>query len=258
MKSISLYEEKNSVLNAIAPETKILYIAAALLLPALFGNKMVSLFFIICSVTLLAISKVLKKTLPLLGVSGFILLTVVIIQGLFRAGNVTPFLTLGKVIFYREGLMFALKIVINVINILLSFCVLILTTKPSDLIENLVRRGFSPRFGYVFISVFQIIPQMTDTMQTITDAQRSRGMETEGNLFVRIRAFIPLISPVVMSSLINTKERALALEVRGFSSKNKKTFINDEKKIWVDRYLQAGILILIAAGIIWRIAACLR
>jgi len=253
MNSISLYEEKNSLLNKLAPETKILYVLIALILPAVTGSRLMSVFFIMLSVVLLFFSKVIRKTLPILGVSGFVMLTVIIIQGLFRAGNETKILELGPIIFYKEGLLFALHIVCNVLNILLSFCVLILTTKPSDMIENFVRKGFSPRFGYVFISVFQIIPQMTETMQTITDAQRSRGMETQGNLFVRVKAFIPLISPVVMSSLINTKERALALEVRGFNSKTKKTFLNEEKKRKIDLVLQIGMCIILAAGFIWRI-----
>lgn len=258
MKSISLYEEKGSILNKLAPESKILYIIVALILPIIVGSNIVSMIFIISSICLLLVSKVLKKTIPILSVSAFVLLTVVIIQGLFRAGNVTPLLTLGVVVFYKEGLLFAFDIVVNVLNILLSFCVLILATKPSDMIENFVRKGFSPRFGYVFISVFQIIPQMTDTMATITDAQRSRGMETEGNLLVRIKAFLPLILPVVMSSLINTKERALALEVRGFNAKNKKTFLNDEKKSSADKYLQLAMILLLIAGIVWRVVGCLK
>lgn len=258
MKSISLYKDKNSILNKLAPESKIIYIIIALLLPVITGSRIVSVVFILCSTCLLLASKVLKHTIPILGVSGFVLLTVVIIQGLFRAGNVTPVLALGPVVFYQEGLLFALNIVINVLNILLSFCVLILTTKPSDMIENFMRKGFSPRFGYVFISVFQIIPQMSETMSTIMDAQRSRGMETEGNLFVRIKAFLPLISPVVMSSLINTKERALALEVRGFNAKNKKTYYNDEKKSGVDKYLQLVMLLVLLLGICWRVVGWLR
>ena len=47
-------------------------------------------------------------------------------------------------------------------------------------------------------------------------------METEGNLLVRIKAFLPLISPVVMSALTATRERAIALEVRGFGAKGLK------------------------------------
>ncbi len=91
--------------------------------------------------------------------------------------------------FYKEGLIFAAEIALNVCNIILAFCVLILTTKSSDMIEELVRKGFSPRMGYVFVSLFQLIPQMTSRMATITDAQRSRGMETEGSMLVRLKAF---------------------------------------------------------------------
>lgn len=253
MKSISLYEDKGTKLNQIAPESKILYIIAAITVPALLGNRWAGIGFIITSIILLFSGKVLRKTLPILSVSGFVILTVLIIQGMFREGNVTPVFTLGPITFYKEGLHFAFGIVVNVLNILLSFCVLILTTKPSDMIENFVRKGFSPRFGYVFISVFQIIPQMTETMSTITDAQRSRGMETEGNLWVRTKAFIPLISPVIMSSLINTKERALALEVRGFNSKKKKTFLNNQVKTGADIYIQIVLIISIIASIVWRI-----
>jgi len=237
----------------MAPESKIMYIITALTVPALLGIRWAGMGFIVLSIILLLSGKVLKKTLPLLGVSGFVLVTVLIIQGLFWAGNITPLFRIGPAVFYKEGLNFALGILVNVINILLSFCVLILTTKPSDMIENFVRKGFSPRFGYVFISVFQIIPQMTETMNTITDAQRSRGMETEGKLWVRIKAFIPLISPVIMSSLINTKERALALEVRGFNSKNKKTFLNEQVKTSADIYIQIALLLGTAASLIWRI-----
>lgn len=253
MKSISLYEEKGTFLNKTAPESKLLYVLTAIVVPILAGSQRAGIAFICFSILLLLSGRVLQKTLPVLGVSGFVLCTVVIIQGIFRAGNVTPVWGIGPVVFYKEGLLFAMGIVCNVINILLCFCVLILTTKPSDMVENLVRHGFSPRFGYVFLSVFQIIPQMTETMSTITDAQRSRGMETEGNLLTRIKAFLPLISPVVMSSLVNTKERALALEVRGFNARRPKTFLNERKKTGADIYIQAALILAIILAFVWRI-----
>ncbi len=253
MKSISLYEDKGTFLNRTAPESKLLYILTAVSVPALTGIEWAGIAFIALSALLLLTGRVLKKTLPVLGVSGFIMLTVVVIQGMFRRENMTPVFSLGPCVFYREGLYFAFQIILHILNILLSFCVLMLTTKPSDLIESLVRRGFSPRFGYVFVSVFQIIPQMTETMGIIMDAQRSRGMETEGNLLTRAKAFLPLISPVVMSSLVNTRERAMALEVRGFNSRCKKSFLNPRVKTAADRYIQAMELALIASALGWRI-----
>jgi energy-coupling factor transport system permease protein len=134
----------------------------------------------------------------------------------------------------------------------------IFTTKPTDLIDSFVRVGFSPRLGYVLSSVFQIIPQMSETMATISDAQRSRGMETEGNLLTRIKAFFPLISPVITSSLINTRERAIALEVRGFNSSNKKTFLNEQIKTNKDKVIKIILVCLILSSIIWRVFTCLK
>ena len=93
-----------------------------------------------------------------------------------------------------------------------------------------------------------------ETMETITDAQRSRGMETEGSLGTRMKAFFPLISPVVMNSLISTRERAIALEVRGFSSSQKKTFLTDIRKTKADhnfKLVLAAVAVLTIAGRVW-------
>ena len=95
------------------------------------------------------------------------------------------------------------------------------------------------------------------TMSTITDAQRSRGMETEGNLLTRAKAFLPLISPVVMGALINTRERAVALEVRGFAAKQKKTYLADRPPHRGDKPITITLLALIVLAAGWRIAQCL-
>ena len=253
MKSLSLYEEKGTFLNKMDSDVKLLYVVAAILVPALAGGYVSYGASIVLSLVLLTAGGVVKKAVPVVGVSGIVLLTIVVIQGMFRSTNVTPVFHMGAVVFYKEGLLYSLGIVLNVFNILLAICVLIFTTKPSDMIESFIDRGFSPRIGYVFISIFQIIPQMSDTMGTITDAQRSRGMEVEGSLMVRIKAFLPLISPVVMSSLADTKERAVALEVRGFNAKNKKVFLYERKKTAADTAMKALLLLIMAAAIVWRV-----
>lgn len=253
MKSLSLYEEKGSFLNKLDPGVKILYVVAAILVPAVLGGFVPYVVSILISVALLTAGQVVKKSVPVIGLSGVVLLTIVVIQGMFRSGNETVVLALGPAVFYKEGLLYSLGIVLNVFNILLSICVLIFSTKPSDMIEGFIERGFSPRIGYVFISIFQLIPQMSNTMGTITDAQRSRGMEVEGSLMVRIKAFLPLISPVVMSSLTDTKERAIALEVRGFNAKNKKVFLYEKKKTTTDKVIRVLLIVIMAAAIIWRV-----
>lgn len=252
MKSISLYVDNNTFLNKIEPFNKLFYILTAILVPLFIGELWGYGIFIGLSLTLLFLGKTLKRTLPLIAFSFTILVTIFLIHGLFNASNENILFEVVGLRFYKEGIMYATKISLNILNMLLSFAIFVLTTKPSDLVDDMERIGFSPRFGYIIASVFQIIPQMVSTMNTITDAQRSRGLETEGKFWVRAKAFIPLIAPVVMSSLSNTRERAIALEVRGFESKGKKTFLYEKRKSNKDLFLRVIMIITILGSVLWR------
>ena len=192
--------------------------------------------------------KIIRKVFPLIAFSFTILITIFLIHGLFNHENANLLFALGPLKFYREGMLYALHISCNVLNMLLAFAVFVLTTKPVELVEDLEQAGFSPKIGYVISSVFQIVPQMSGTMNTIMDAQRSRGLETEGNLITRAKSFLPLISPVVMSSLINTRERSIALEIRGFEAGEKKTYLREGKMRTSDKIMciMMGIFIVLA------------
>ncbi len=240
-------------MHNIDPISKLYYILFAIIIPIILPSFIVSVICVALSVLLLLAAKVIRKTLPVYSFVFLVLITVIVIQGLFRPGNETILFHLGPFAMHKEGLLFALTIVLRVTNIVSAFMLLVLTTKPSDLVESLVRRGMSPRIGYVIVSVFQIIPEMMSTMSTIMDAQRSRGMETEGKLLVRMKAFIPLLAPVVLGSLINTKERAMALEVRGFNSRNPKTYLNEEKTYSYSKWIQVAMLLVTIFAVAWRV-----
>lgn len=254
MQTMSLYQPGESIIHKIDPLTKILYIIVVLALPSIISSVEVNIICIITSILLISIAKVLRNMAPIVSFSTVIILTIFIIQGLFFYGNENILFTVGPLVFYREGILYALKIGLRIYNIISSVSLLVLTTRPSDLIEALVRKGLSPKIGYVLSSILQIIPQMSSTVNTIIDAQRARGMETEGNLLVRMKAFIPLLGPMVMSSMTGIRERAMALEVRAFSSNRKKTFLNkpmESKGSIICRIVLLGILI---GAIIWRVA----
>ncbi len=253
MKRITLYVEQDTALTRLHPFSKLSYILAAVLTPLLTGRLWMFGVMIAVSLGLLVSGRVVKRVLPLIAFSFTIILTVFLIHGLFNQANHQLLFQIGPLRFYREGMVYALHIGLNILNMLLAFAVFVLTTNPTELVEDLEQVGFSPRFGYMISSVFQIIPQMTGTMNTIMDAQKSRGMETEGSVLVRAKAFIPLISPVVSSSLINTRERAIALEVRGFGSGAQKTYLKEQKMSGRDKGFAAGMGVLILLSLAWRI-----
>lgn len=253
MKSISLYVDNGSYLNKMHPYTKLLYVLAAIAIPLIGGKLWLFPIVIGVSLVLLISGRILKKALPLIGFSITLIIVIFIIQGLFHYNNESLLFNIGSIGVYKEGVLYATRISCNILNMLLSFAVFVLTTSVTELVDELEKSGFSPKFGYIVTSVFQILPQMMATKDTILDAQKSRGVETEGKLSVRVKAFFPLISPVVTSSLINTRERAVALEVRGFGRKNKKTFLYDHQKSAVDVIVTVGLVCLIIAVIIWRV-----
>ena len=253
MKSISLYVEKGSWLNKLHPYTKLLYILTAIMIPLTGGKLWLFPVMIVSSLILLLSGRIIKRALPLVGFSFTLIVVIFLIQGLFNHDNETVLFSIGWITFYKEGTLFATRIGCNILNMLLAFGVFVLTTSPQDLVDEMEKSGFSPKFGYVINSVFQILPQMMATKDTITDAQRSRGMETEGNLLARMKAFLPLISPVVMSSLINTRERAIALDVRGFGRKQKKTWLYDRPKCKWDPVARVILIGLMIITIVWRV-----
>lgn len=253
MKSISLYVDKDTYLTRMHPFTKLCYIFTAIVASLVAGKLWAFAAFIGISLVMLISGKIIRKVFPLIAFSFTILIAIFLIHGLFNHENATLLFAAGPLKFYQEGMLYALRISLNVLNMLLAFAVFVLTTRPVELVEDLERIGFSPKIGYVVSSVFQIVPQMSGTMNTIMDAQRSRGLETEGSLLTRAKSFLPLISPVVMSSLINTRERAIALEIRGFEAGQKKTYLREDKMKNSDRIWCVILLLLIIAAIAIRI-----
>jgi len=167
--------------------------------------------------TLVASAGVLRR---LLAVAVVVLLPVVVlllaVQGFVNPANRTVAIAAGPVALYREGLAIAALAAARIACLVTATFLLSFTTRPADLAEALVQRGLSPRMGYVVQSALQVIPQTLETADRIRDAQAARGLEVEGSLLRRARAYLPLLLPLVLSSLVATQERAMALEVRGF------------------------------------------
>jgi energy-coupling factor transport system permease protein len=62
--------------------------------------------------------------------------------------------------------------------------------------------------------------------QTVVDAQRSRGLELDkGNFIKRIKNYIPILIPLIISAIRRSVELAEALESRAFGATEERTSI---------------------------------
>jgi energy-coupling factor transport system permease protein len=133
----------------------------------------------------------------------------------------------------------------------------VLTTHPAKLVASLLARRLPNTVGYVVLATLQSVPMLQRRAATILDAQRARGLEVEGGLVTRLRAYLPLIAPLVLSALSEVDERALALETRAFSVPGPKTHLDPPREAPSDRaarwLLAAATLAIVPLRVlVWR------
>lgn len=253
MKNMTLYVQKDSVIHDVDSLTKLLFVFISIALTYIVPNHLFIISVLLVSLSLLLAGKVFNYILPVIALSMLLIISIIVVQGFFHPARTTILFEVGPVTIYQEGFAFALLLTLRIVNMVCAFGVLILTTKPDDFVESLIHKGMSPKIGYVLLSVLQIIPQMMALTGKITDAQRARGMEMEGNLRTRIKSFIPLLGPVVLHSLTDTRERSIALEIRGFNAKGNKTFLNETLHYKYGFMLKILLACILIVAIVWRI-----
>jgi energy-coupling factor transport system permease protein len=184
-------------------------------------------------------------------------LSILLIQGIFW-GHGENLVSIGSLALKRDGVEFALISIGRILVVMSSFILFALTTRPDMLMISLKQVGLPSGITYIFVTTLQIIPRFQSKATMVLDAQRSRGLETEGNMLVRSRALVPLVLPLVLSSLVDVEERAIAIEARAFNSKHKETSLVEIPDSPIQNRARVALVALtlcsIIAGILWRLS----
>jgi energy-coupling factor transport system permease protein len=145
-----------------------------------------------------------------------IAISVVLVSVFTRAGSTVLF-EIGPFEATLEGVDFAGQTLIRLFAISLSIGLFAIATDPRAFVLDLERRGVPPRFAFVAVAALEAVPTLVERAATIAESQRARGLDTEGSLRVRLRGLMPIVGPVIVTSLTDVEERSLALETRAFS-----------------------------------------
>ncbi len=123
------------------------------------------------------------------------------------------------------GLAAALQATLRVVAFALSVAVFSLTTPTDDFLTDLELRGLGRRGAFIIGAAIRMVPRMTERAGEIADAQRARGLDTEGSAWRRVRGVLPLAVPMIFGALSEVEEQTLALEARAFSAPGRRTVI---------------------------------
>ncbi len=251
-----MYRPGSGLLYRLNPWTKV-SLALALVCLAFFGpaERFLPLGLFLLVILPLAVASGLSR--PILKVIWQLVLptalALFVAQGLFYPEARTVLVQWGPLALKQEGLVFAWVTSARFLVMITAFSLLVLSTSPGALVIDLSRRGVPASIAYLVVIAVQILPQMRDRAEAITAAQRARGLNTQGSLVNRLRGLLPLVSPLIFSALVDSEERAIALQSRAFNSGLKPTSYTEIPDSRGQSLLRWGLLLIVAAGLLLRV-----
>lgn len=229
MREISLgqYYPASSIIHDLDPRTKLLvtiaYIVMIFFIQTFVGFGIVALFVL---ATILLSKIPLLKILKSLKVVIFLVVFTVLMTLFFYGGDKSEVvLSWGIFTFYKQQLIDCGIIALRLLFMILGPTLLTFTTTPvqlTDGIQSLLKPlafiGVPVHSLAIIMSItLRFIPTLSEETDKIISAQKSRCADFEsGNIFKRAKAMIPILIPLLASSIRRAEELANAMDSRCF------------------------------------------
>ncbi|MEA5077634.1 MAG: energy-coupling factor transporter transmembrane component T [Anaerolineaceae bacterium] len=235
--TIGQYLPTDSVLNRLDARIRVIIFSGLLLAltftPSLRG-LILGLAFLLLGLFLarIPIRYALKGLLPPLP----FMLFIVVLQVLFFSSqvNTLTYFAWGPIHITLAGLWAALQLLLRFMALILCLSLASFCTSTSELITGMDRL-LSPlnRLGIQtmdFVMAIQVairfLPLLAQSAERIAKAQASRGAEwgmRSGGILKQARQIVPLIVPLILTSLRRAESLALAMDARAYGLKKDRT-----------------------------------
>ncbi len=127
---------------------------------------------------------------------------------------------------FGTSLVLAIAFTLRFFTIMSAFSLFFMTTSADDLGLALEQAHIPYVISFTFTTAVRLVPTMAVDAQTVVDAQRSRGLELDkGNFLKRVKNYIPILIPLIISAIRRSVELAEALEARAFGASKHRTVI---------------------------------
>lgn len=209
------YKRGTSIIHQVDPRSKLVYTVLFTFLTVYFVNPLLLLMLFLSSVPLVLLGRVARKWLRSIRGSIFF------IGFIFFFNLIGVFWTTGSLF---DAIYLSISMSLRFVALISVFSVFFLTTSPEDLTQSMVQLKIPYDYALTFNMAMRFVPTLSREAQIIMDAQKSRGLELErGNIFQRVRNYIPVLIPLIISSFRRAELVADAMESRAFGAAKKRT-----------------------------------
>jgi energy-coupling factor transport system permease protein len=133
-----------------------------------------------------------------------------------------------------QGIQQGLVYVLRIVYVILLSAVMLYCTAPLEVTDGLesllspLKRLRVPagELALMISIALRFLPTLIDEADRVRKVQVSRGLNMEGSLAKKVKGLVPLILPLIFSSLRKAEELAIAMEARGYRGGEGRTHYN--------------------------------
>jgi len=141
----------------------------------------------------------------------------VVIWSIFLVGDTV---VLG--IFSVQGMLYGVANAIKLDAMIFAGLFYVTLVSPDELAVSLRKLGVPYRLSFSLSYAMRLFPFIMDEAGQIARIQKSRGLDLKAGTFrERAGKYIPLLTPVFLTTIRNTNNISMALESRGFGARKK-------------------------------------
>lgn len=214
-----LYLDKDTFLHRLDPRTKLLVMFISFAIALMFNSLAILIGLSVVILLYGFAGKSLSNLKRIRVVLVMIALVSIILWSLTYQGETK---ILGPI--SKEGLLHGLAIGIKFDIMIVAGMIFLSSTKMEEISLGLEKIGLPYRGAFAFSTALRLVPTIVATSYTITQAQKSRGLDLDsGSLVERAKKYIPLLIPTFISVIRGTNVFAMALESKGFGYSDERT-----------------------------------
>jgi energy-coupling factor transport system permease protein len=235
------FRKVSSPIHNLDPRIKFVYVVIIFVVAILFSQIIPLLALFLLQIPFVLLARVQRQWVRSLRGAAFLAAFI------FLVNIATTYFMSGYVITGAD-IERATSMTLRFVVLVESFSVFFLTTSPDHLGLALEESRVPYEFAFAFTTAVRFVPVLAEEAQTIMDAQKARGLELEkGSLLKRIRNYIPVLIPLIVSAIRRSLELAEAMESRAWGAVKRRTNLYALKLHLGDYLLLAlsiGILIV--------------
>ena len=222
--SFDLYVERESWLHRLDPRTKLIFAILSMAVLLGLANLWIILAFLAAIQGALICARLPRERI-LWGwkVLAPVLVLVPLLWPVFyQEGG--PLISLWLLRVTDLSLVRGVAVALRIAAMAFACFVPLLTTTQTELVQGLMRLGVPYRAGLLVAMALRYVGVFYGSFAVIMDAQQARGLDlSRGNLFQRLRAYLPILVAMLITCLRTADRVAMALEARGYGSSRRRT-----------------------------------